>query len=311
MAIPSLDDTQGALFIGTSIAGALFGVSCVQTYFYAMNYTHDPWHLKALVAFVFILDLFHQLCISHSIYVNVITNYANPAALFILPWSLIAEVEATAVIAALVQGFYVFRVWRLSHQNYYLTILVAVLIVPAFVIQTIYTAKMCGTDLIGLVALTPLAKAINAINACEDVLIAVVMVFLLRQGKTGSSASDGMINRLVLFVVNTGTLTSICAIAAFIALMCAPAALIYAIFFFTTPRLYVNSLLATLNARQSIRGGHVGSHGEVISLRLAQNGSIGPNRSQGPNSVSVNVEQTTTFDEPEKLKKGTDSSYAV
>jgi ammonia channel protein AmtB len=55
---------------------------------------------------------------------------------------------------------------------------------------------MAGTDLMGLVKLTPLAKAINALNAAADVLIAAVMVYLLRQGRTGIGASDSMINQL-------------------------------------------------------------------------------------------------------------------
>jgi hypothetical protein len=59
-------DSQGAMFIGTSIAGVLFGVSCVQAYFYAMNYKGDPLHMKVLVSAVFICDLLHQIFISHS-----------------------------------------------------------------------------------------------------------------------------------------------------------------------------------------------------------------------------------------------------
>jgi ammonia channel protein AmtB len=58
---------------------------------------------------------------------------------------------------------------------------------------------MAGTDLMGLVELTPLAKAINALNAAADVLIAAVMVYLLRQGRTGIGASDNMINQLASY----------------------------------------------------------------------------------------------------------------
>jgi hypothetical protein len=113
----------------------------------------------------------------------------------------------------------------------------------------------------------------------------------------------------------------------FVKLMAKPAALIYAVFFFTTPRLYANSLFATLNARQAIRSAHVGANGEVISLKLSSQGS--QNNRSGHNVgvrftsiydhcgelltdfngilqlnqpvVSVNVEQTstTTLDVPE------------
>jgi hypothetical protein len=58
--------TQGALYIGTGIAGVFFGVSCLQTFFYTVHYTNDPWPIKTAVAVVFVADLMHQLMCSHS-----------------------------------------------------------------------------------------------------------------------------------------------------------------------------------------------------------------------------------------------------
>ncbi|KAG7096666.1 hypothetical protein E1B28_004081 [Marasmius oreades] len=82
-----------------------------------------------------------------------------------------------------------------------------------------------------------------------------------------------MISKLIVFSVSTGLLTSICAIASLISVrfcytkfllstMTLPLlknlvwgkTLIYVTFYFCLGRLYSNSLLATLNARKSIRG---------------------------------------------------------
>jgi quinol-cytochrome oxidoreductase complex cytochrome b subunit len=61
-----LGSTQGALLIGTAVANVLFGVSCLQTCFYAVHYGDDPWIVKALVAAVFVADLMHQLMCWHT-----------------------------------------------------------------------------------------------------------------------------------------------------------------------------------------------------------------------------------------------------
>jgi hypothetical protein len=57
-----------------------------------------------------------------------------------------------------------------------------------------------------------------------------------------------------VFVVNTGILTTCCAMAALVSLVVSPKSLIYAAFYFCIGRFYTNSFLATLNARQSLKG---------------------------------------------------------
>jgi hypothetical protein len=85
----------------------------------------------------------NDICFLTLVYTNVITNFGNAAALMDMPWSLVAEVEVTAIIALFVQGFYVFRVWRLSHKNIYLTLLVSILIIPAFGKKTPLVTYFC------------------------------------------------------------------------------------------------------------------------------------------------------------------------
>ncbi|KAJ7826140.1 hypothetical protein B0H13DRAFT_2374531 [Mycena leptocephala] len=58
----------------------------------------------------------------------------------------------------------------------------------------------------------------------------------------------------ILFTINTGLLTSLCAVASLISLIVSPTTLVYASFYFCIGRLYSNALLASLNARDIIRG---------------------------------------------------------
>ena len=63
-----------------------------------------------------------------------------------------------------------------------------------------------------LLSLDWLLKLTNSINAVTDILITATLIALLHRSRTGFRRSDNMINRLILFTVNTGALTSILAI---------------------------------------------------------------------------------------------------
>lgn len=89
--ILKIDNTMGAAFIGIICAAMLYGVSCVQTLYYATRYPKDVWYIKGLVALVWIFDTIHQCLICHTVYYYVITNFNNPITLTRMVWSVIAS----------------------------------------------------------------------------------------------------------------------------------------------------------------------------------------------------------------------------
>ncbi|KAG6835281.1 hypothetical protein H0H93_003168 [Arthromyces matolae] len=99
-----------------------------------------------------------------------------------------------------------------------------------------------------------------------DVVIAGALCFFLHRSRTGFKKSNTMITKLILFAVSAGVLTSICCIACLIAILVWPSTLIYVGFYFLLGKLYTNSLLATLNARQYIR--RLGEDGGPESFNL-------------------------------------------
>ncbi|KAG6833998.1 hypothetical protein H0H93_012676, partial [Arthromyces matolae] len=154
-----------------------------------------------------------------------------------------------------------------------------------------------------LARLKYLSISVNALAAAGDVLIAGILCTLLHRSRTGFQRSDTMINKLILFAVNTGVLTSLCAVGSLISIVVAGQTFLYIAFFFCIGRLYSNSLLATLNARKMIRGSTDGIHSTSenfsLSLReLPKNGTIRGDIHtyyQRPTNISIKINTTKEY----------------
>ncbi|KAF9050854.1 hypothetical protein BDZ89DRAFT_593971 [Hymenopellis radicata] len=250
-----LDNTMGAMLVGVILSAVLYGVSIVQTLYYYTRYPKDPWYLKLLVATTIFFDTVHQAFITHTMYHYLIVKFYEPTALTEIIWSVILESIPTGVTGSLVQCFYTVRVFRLSKKNYILTGTILLLILANSGSGTAWVVlSMTKSTYGGLLEISALTMTINALSAATDILIAISLCLMLHKSRTGFKSSDTMITRLTLFFMNTGLLTSLCAVGALISLAVSPDSLIYALWYFCIGRLYANSLLAALNARNIIRG---------------------------------------------------------
>ncbi|KAF7313514.1 hypothetical protein HMN09_00507300 [Mycena chlorophos] len=271
----ALDNTIGSSFVGVVVAATLYGVSCVQTWFYFSRYgASDVWYIKTLVCVCLAFDTIHQALISHTVYFYAITNYNNPEALERLVWSILLEVlfnvgpcstaalplliisVAQGLIGLLVQGFLTMRVWRLSNRNICLTVVAGALVLAEFGCSvgefpfTIQSMQLKTWQDLG--QLKPLSMTVNVLGAASDFVIAMILVYYLRRSRTGFKKSDTMIRKLIVFSVTTGLLVGVCAIASLVSILLWGQTLIYVAFYFSLGRLEFNTLLATLNARKDI-----------------------------------------------------------
>ncbi|KAE9385092.1 hypothetical protein BT96DRAFT_1026698 [Gymnopus androsaceus JB14] len=263
----ALDNTFGAVIIGVIVASFLLGLSAVQAFIY-FSQQNDPRPIRTLVTFVVLFDFIHQALISHTGYYYLVTNYTSPVALGTVIWSLLVEVLFNGFTAFLAQSFLTWKIYRLSERNLWLTGIASSIVLAEFACVTAFgaislarvrTYVELAEDLKGL------SITVNALAAAGDVLIAGILSVLFQTSKTGFRRSQTMLNRLTLFAVSTGALTSLCAVASLISILAAPDTFIYITFFFAMGRLYTNSLLATLNARNAIRraGNNVQSTSDI------------------------------------------------
>ncbi|KAG2013376.1 hypothetical protein CC2G_010295 [Coprinopsis cinerea AmutBmut pab1-1] len=291
-----VDNTMGASMIGVICASVLYGVSCVQTWYYFNHYRKDVWYIKSLVGAVWMFDTIHQILISHTVYYYVITNYNNPSILNRLVWSILLEVLFNGFIGLLVQGFLTLRVWKLSDENIPLTVVISLLVLAEFACSAAFTVeslKLRTWEDLG--SLKGLSISVNIIGVVADVVIAGALFYFLQRSRTGFKKSDSMISRLILFTVSTGFLTSLCAIGSLVSILAWGQTLIYVAFYFSIGRLYSNSVLATLNARKSIRG--LGEDSDELSFSLQSFPKSGsrPLTSSRPTNISIKIDTMQEF----------------
>ncbi|KAG2028248.1 hypothetical protein BDR03DRAFT_114059, partial [Suillus americanus] len=82
-----------------------------------------------------------------------------------------------------------------------------------------------------------------------DFVIASSLCYLLATSRTGFSSTDSIITKLMAYIINTGCLTSMCSLSAMITCAVMPHNFIFLGVEFLVAKLYVNSFLALLNAR--------------------------------------------------------------
>ncbi|KAL0565271.1 hypothetical protein V5O48_016757 [Marasmius crinis-equi] len=334
--------TMGAMLIGVLIATMLYGVSIVQTYIYFCikspeipREREDSWFLKTLVAAVFLCDTVHQILISHtsahaflsltafahftsraSVYTYVITEYGKPTTLNEAVWSLLAEVLFNGLSGFLAQSFYALRVWRcmlifnfrLLDNATTLTLFYGPFSlfcefgsITAFGIKALVSVKTF-TDLAHMKRLSVL---VNALAAAGDIYIAAVLTILLYKSKTGFRRSDAMITRLMVFAINTGLLTALCAIGSLVSICVAPTTFLYIGFFFVIGRLYANSLLCALNARSYIRSTCEAYNSTEAIENMFTSRDTGISRPSQRSRFSIHIHTLHQRDTNRDLKKGT------
>ncbi|KAI0640064.1 hypothetical protein C8Q77DRAFT_1152970 [Trametes polyzona] len=293
-----LDGTMGPLLLGVIICAVAYGISLSQIYYYYTRYPRDPLYMKLLVAAVCFTDTVHQAMISHSIYWYLITEYGHPESLGLLSATMIPEVFFQAFTGLFVQSFFAHRVWKLSGRRWYLTAPVVALILAEFSVAMAYAIQALSfKTFLDLGKIKALSISINGFAAAGDVVIACILCTILQVSKTGFEKSNLLVNRLIVFSVNTGLLTSVCACMSLITILALPNTFVYICFFFLIGRLYSNSLMATLNARKSLREKST-IHDTSLSLRdmnpstTANMSPFSPVKRDGTTSIAIRIDTT-------------------
>ncbi|KAH8113594.1 hypothetical protein DFH11DRAFT_310110 [Phellopilus nigrolimitatus] len=243
------------LFLSSIITMGLWGAGTVQLYYYYDKYVNDGLFLRLYVLAIWLLDTIHQALIIATAYYYFVTHYSDPSYLkkldVTIPWSVVCS----SFVCIMVQAMFVRRIWYLSYKKVVLCAVLILLIVAQFVTQMVYFGLSVHFALFsGLGDIIYLTRTINVITMVADGAIAGVLVFLLQRSRTGFKGSESIINRLIVFVINTGLTTGISAVMVLVMSLVLPSTLIYMFFYFNITRLYVNSLLAMLNYRKTLRG---------------------------------------------------------
>ncbi|KAL5492830.1 hypothetical protein ACEPAI_4278 [Sanghuangporus weigelae] len=272
----ALDLLLGPLLVGTSINAILYGIMVLQCYLYFMWYKHDKRRIKAVVLSLLLLDTVSCAFDIGMIYNYLVTNFGNPEAIQVINLYLSPFPVFTGITAFVVQCFYGWRIHVLTRTR-----ILSVLIYISSTIQMLASigATVGGTILQQFTSLVKVEQ-ISLIwlvgSLVTDIIISTSLVWYLQKSKTGFSGSDDLITRLNRMTIQTGVLTTSLAIAMiitfFVFLWMTNAGYSRHIGIgLTLSKMYTNSLLSTLNARQGWTKG--GNTNDGLSTFKATTGS--------------------------------------
>ncbi|KAI0043266.1 hypothetical protein FA95DRAFT_1609528 [Auriscalpium vulgare] len=283
-----LNDSMGMILIGLVIDSILYGIMTFQTYQFYTNDERDRWLLRSLVALLWVLDTLQLTLLCHAVYHFLILNYGKPDMLEYSIWSLDLEVAPTVIVTFIVRCFFTARVWHLSDRK---QILVFIIMVFSFaqlgvglavcVFTTEEFDKLPDYKAICLVHLVPISLQ-QASAVIADILISVPLVYYLSKSKTGVDRTNSLINRLIVWSINTALITGVVELAQLLVWVGMTRTLIFMPFHLIIAKLFTNCMLAMLNGRKTLRatfeghmdGSSMGVGHSVLEIEITREVSL-------------------------------------
>ncbi|RPD56851.1 hypothetical protein L227DRAFT_655948 [Lentinus tigrinus ALCF2SS1-6] len=297
--LPSLDNTFGALLVGTFIGLMQYGWTTSQCCRYYRTYYHakDGWLLKALVTVVWVLETFHSIACVHGCYFHLVTKYFEPQALTHGVWSLSvtnrhnygfgrtrrSKACWTGVISAM-QGslmminhhsFFLCQIYLIGRGFRPLVFLVAFLLLGEFALATAESIQMFLIPELHTQKESWTRSAGVGLATLADTIITAALTYTLHKSRTGFERMDSIIDTLILYTINTGLLTDISNIICFVFGVAEPDNLVSAGIVIVSCKLYANTLMAVLNARSSLSSSNKTQVANSIPLQPVHLGTSG------------------------------------
>ncbi|KAH9029785.1 hypothetical protein EDB83DRAFT_1859665 [Lactarius deliciosus] len=293
-ALIPVDNTLGALFIGTVLSSIIYGVTWLQVYsYYNTHSSGDRWPLKSFVAFLMLVDSANLAFGIYPTYDLVVTNFGDyQAANIFTPWSQAALGLSTVILESSVQHFYAYRIYRLGWRSPYLPIAISVSSLTEFGIGTAFSTYIPAASFGN--------GSFTATLSCKvlcDVLITVGMVYTLLNNRTHVRRTNNMLNLLAIYTINCGILHLVFAITCVVLFARYPNALIYTAPFFIMVRLSLCAFMSILNSRDHLRETLDGPEGAVL-VTLTQTSTTVPS---GARDTTTEASPNTTAAIPKCL----------
>ncbi|KAF7348645.1 hypothetical protein MVEN_01382600 [Mycena venus] len=283
--------TIGVCLIRVLISFMLFGVMTTQTYIYYKRFPDDSLKLKALVAFVWYdpvhnidptervrvnrtCDGAHTLCVGHLLYVYTIYDNAHTEGILgrPAPKSYETSVFFYGVIGAIVQGFFSFRIYAFSKKLYLPTLIdVLAFLRLLSTIASLYVGLQMTSLSEYLEQEVWRATASWAIGTTNDLMITSTLVVLLhRRRKDALKRTAALVDQVILWTLGpssnlrlrvfpaysrteTGMLMSVTGVISLACFVTMRENFIWFAVFIIEAHIFSNSLLASLNSRETLR----------------------------------------------------------
>ncbi|KAL5528083.1 hypothetical protein ACEPAF_7219 [Sanghuangporus sanghuang] len=247
--------SMGSVLISSWLAIALSGVMLLQAYMYYRGRRQtDEKIYGLLVVILLLLDVAHVICIMITLYHYLIQSFGNNKELEVLVPSLALTVGLTGTITFFAQSFFTWRVWKLSQKNIIAPI-IFVFQIARLTSGWVTTVKAIeyGTFVAWTHQVRWIFTAGLAVAVLCDILITGSLCYWLHGSRSGVHGMNEIIDKIILYSIENGMFICLASVASLICGITMPGNLIFIGIHFVISKLYINSILASLNTRNSFR----------------------------------------------------------
>ncbi|TFK46845.1 hypothetical protein OE88DRAFT_1739177 [Heliocybe sulcata] len=269
-------DTYGAYLTGVTLSTAMYGITCAQVASYYWAYRDDNRAFKGLVGFIWMTDSLQQALLLHSVYFFLVicrekgdlvallsanwlvssrTNAGSVTMLFLANSknrSMISMIIPGEISISLVECYFIWRTLRFWKTNYILFMLIP--LVSSTVGAFLYIGKLFRYPSFNEATRAPWEIWLAAgSRVVTDVVVAAVMSYKLYTSRRVTLAHRHLLTTLTNYTIATGVLSCVFAITYLITYIIMPFSMFYVGVYCVHTKIYVNSMMATLNSRQRLR----------------------------------------------------------
>lgn len=259
--VEDLAGTYGALLLGGLVSATLTGVVFVQGLVYYKVFPSDTLWRKLLVLVILLMDLTHSAMVWAGIWVHLISLPRTLGDLDFIPLSISLSIVITAALTFLVHMFFAERIHTLNPGKWRWCLTMVIIMIAA--------ARLgfaCATSA-QMIIHQSFAKFVEVsswtftlglgLSSAVDLIVTVSLFVLLKEnGDKGYLRLGHIIDALVLYTVEIGSVTCGVTIVSMICWLVMRHNLVFLGLHFAIGKLYANSLLATLNTRRQLRHIH-------------------------------------------------------
>ncbi|PIL32311.1 hypothetical protein GSI_05557 [Ganoderma sinense ZZ0214-1] len=207
----TMDNTYGAMLLGTFFSLILYGVLLHQIYSYLRAHSADSHWIKFYVALIFSLDTAHTVVIMSLCYSKLISHYFNISSLASMDWplSVITIVISTNIVAC--QCFFAYRVYQIGRKSRTVVWFCMICQGVGFGLCIAFTVKAFQAAMWEVLS-DKYASWISialGFTVFIDTALAGVLVFVLHRSRTGLKSTNSLLDTLIAYAVTTGLLTEL------------------------------------------------------------------------------------------------------
>ncbi|KAF7293641.1 hypothetical protein MIND_01143600 [Mycena indigotica] len=275
--VVDLYSTYGPWFISLLLETVLYGIGLLQTWLY-FQWWNDGWEIRGAVLLVFFFETVQVIFFWASSFERYVMRFGRVQP--DLMWTDSVQLLANYLSAFTVQLYFASRIWHLtrdgvrfhsvSRWGIYFIIFLAFTQNGSAAAGTVQTA---WTYIIRHFAELDRTKATTTLQTAAslvcDMSITVYLCIFLRRHQSGMPRTRRLLKAVMINAVNRGMLTSLTSAGTMILFVVFPNTFWFFLTLAPNSKLYMNSMLATLNMRDHFRKklfGPAGHEPDTVNL---------------------------------------------